>query len=125
MSETYISGTEELAAKLRRLSDVARGSAVREGLMAGGMFVEAQTKINIREHGLIDTGFMLNSVTTQVVSDNEVVVGVGAEYSIYHEFGTSRGLPERPFLGPAVAAHHGEIVDAVRATVAAAIEEAL
>jgi HK97 gp10 family phage protein len=64
----------------------------------------ALTLANIRAHKLIDTGFMLSHTQTMFPLSERGFEGqviVGAEYAIYHEYGTVR-LPAKPFLGPAV-----------------------
>lgn len=64
--------------------------------------IEGNAKANIRAHGLIDTGNLLNSVQA-IPGAHELqwFVVVGAHYGIYHEMGT-RFLPARPFLLPAL-----------------------
>lgn len=49
----------------------------------------------------IDTGFLVNSIQTQVISDTEVHVTVSAEYAEALEFGTD-DIAERPFVRPAI-----------------------
>ena len=120
-----VDGIDKVLANMAKVSAVVQGKALKDGLMAGGLVVEGQTKVNIRNHNLIDTGFMLGSVKAQAQGNDHVVVGVGAEYSIYHEFGTSRGLPARPFLAPALHKNKEQIIAAVRTSVANAIESAL
>ena len=48
----------------------------------------------------VDTGLLINSIQTAEEGDLRAVLGVGAEYGIWLEFGTRRMAP-RPFLGPA------------------------
>lgn len=84
-----------------------------------GFDIEAHAKANASEMGAVDTGNMMNSVYTSAPgkssysggnrrlpeekpsSDTEVVVGVGADYSIYVDAGTHR-MPGRPFFSQAV-----------------------
>lgn len=61
------------------------------------------TRQNIRGQNLIDTGFMLASVVTDISSEMTAETRVGAEYAIYHELGAPRAnIPPRPFFYPAV-----------------------
>jgi HK97 gp10 family phage protein len=75
--------------------------AVSRAVRATALSIEADAKRNIIANGLVDTGFMLNSVQTRVIDDSNAEVGVGAEYAVFHELGSSK-LPARPFLTPAV-----------------------
>jgi HK97 gp10 family phage protein len=88
-----------------------RSSAGREVSKAAHA-IEAQTKVNITQHDLIDTGNMLNSVQAVPESAFNWVVSVGAEYAIYHEFGTTK-LPPRPFFTPAVEAIRPQFIAAM------------
>lgn len=75
--------------------------AQAESIVAkAAMDIVAGTQANIAGHGLIDTGALFNSVKAERIGRMRWRVIVGAEYGIYHEFGT-RSLPARPFLGPA------------------------
>ena len=78
--------------------------------------VQARTQGYIREHDLIDTGFMLNSVAVRKLEPLENEVRVGAEYAIYHELGTVH-IPARPFLGPAVEDERPDFEEACRQAV--------
>jgi phage gpG-like protein len=56
------------------------------------LLLENQTKINIRRRGLVDTGALLNSITSSVVrlkSDEARIEwgSVGVMYAAVHEFG--------------------------------------
>jgi HK97 gp10 family phage protein len=91
--------------KFNRLLEIAanyRSQAGREVSKAAHA-IEAQTKANITQHDLIDTGNMLGSVQAQPDGTFAWLVGVGAEYAIYHEYGTVK-LPPKPFFLPAVRA---------------------
>lgn len=112
----------------RRLNHILRGLGgnTRKAVRKIAFRVEAEAKKNIRAHGLIDTGAMVNSVYVTMQGDantppagaadnpNGIVVplptpsegavahvGPSVHYAIYHEFGTTR-IPARPYLGPAV-----------------------
>jgi hypothetical protein len=49
----------------------------------------------------VDTGFLINSIQTEVKSDTETVVAIAAEYAEGLEFGTD-DIAERPFVRPAI-----------------------
>lgn len=52
---------------------------------------------------LVKTGWMRNSVRSEKTGEMEANVRVIAAYSAYHELGApSAGIPERPFLRPAI-----------------------
>jgi hypothetical protein len=106
--------------KLRVERDTISGCGERVhsllGLVVGktAMDVQATVQDNIRMHDLIDTGFMLNSVTARPTgADLEWEVFVGAYYAIYHEFGTAF-LSATPFFIPAFRAHEMSFEEAVR-----------
>jgi len=49
----------------------------------------------------VDTGFLRNSIITEVINDLNARVIVGAEYGLYVELGT-RKMRAQPFFIPAV-----------------------
>lgn len=49
----------------------------------------------------VDTGFLINSIQTDVKSDAEATITIAAEYAEALEFGTSKIEP-RPFVRPAI-----------------------
>lgn len=62
-----------------------------ETIEQGGFVVERETKRQIQSQGRVDTGNMLNSVSTDVVrrgTSIRVDVGSNVHYFIYQEFGT-------------------------------------
>ncbi len=72
---------------------------------------EATARRKGSDQTLIDTGAMLNQVSSEVVSDTEVNVGVigdRAEVAMYQEFGT-RTIPERSFIRSSLEENTGEI----------------
>lgn len=87
---------------------------LREAMLRIGFLVETQAKINLRRHGAIDTGRLLNSIRSefyQMGSKVGVRVGsFGVPYASLHEFGgpfTDRqrramfaSLRDRGKLGP-------------------------
>ena len=115
-----------------RLNRILRnlGGNTRDAVRKVAFRVEAETKQNIQQHGLIDTGAMINSVYTVIGGESaqpptqtasvDVVplpepgnkttahVGPSVSYAIYHEFGTHK-MPARPYLAPAVSTVAGEL----------------
>lgn len=61
----------------------------------------AETQGNIRRLGLIKTGFMINSVKATKLGPFTWEVGIGADYWIYLEFGTTKRAGT-PFFIPAI-----------------------
>jgi HK97 gp10 family phage protein len=53
------------------------------------------------ESPAVDTGFLINSIQTDVKSDTETVVTIAAEYAEALEFGTEN-MAARPFVRPAI-----------------------
>lgn len=87
---------------------------LKEALLRIGFLLEAETKLNVRRKGIIDTGRLMNSIRHEVYR-NGTKVGVrvgsfGVPYAAMHEFGgpfTDRqrramfaSLRERGRLGP-------------------------
>lgn len=97
-----MSGVKIIFNDLPKIAANYRSQAGKEVAKAA-IAIEAQTKANIREQDLIDTGFMFNSVQAEPVQPFEWRVSVGAEYAPYHEYGT-RHIPARPFFTPAISA---------------------
>lgn len=96
-----ISEMAAYSAKLRHASGTvgARASAV---LRKTAYDIEADAKQLIQAYDAVDTGAMLNSVSTTIAGDgrNGVMtaeIGPTVEYAIYVHEGTSR-MPGRPFL---------------------------
>ena len=124
-----VRGGEQLQRNLARLAGAERRQAQRDGLEAGARIVETHVKISLSGQSPsspgdppgLDTGFLRNSVTVDSVTPTEAVIGPHADYAEHLEFGTSR-MAARPFLRPALDEHEGEIVQAVRDTVAAFVE---
>ena len=86
-----LEGAEQLRASLAAVvKDV--DAELGRAMYAGGLVVEAQAAQNIRAHGLIDTGNLLDSVTASSPSSGpkgpEVEIGTHVEYGAYWEFGT-------------------------------------
>lgn len=70
-------------------------TGIKPALEAGGKagLVEAQNKVPVR------TGNLQRSLYAEV-KENSLEIGGRANYTAYVEFGTSRGLPARPFIRP-------------------------
>lgn len=49
----------------------------------------------------VDTGFLINSIQTRIISDTEAEIIIPAEYAEALEFGTA-DLAARPFVRPAI-----------------------
>ncbi|MCJ2038254.1 hypothetical protein MKK55_04680 [Methylobacterium sp. J-059] len=58
---------------------------------------------------LLETGEMRDSYARKVVSATEAVVGSDDDKALWHELGTSRGIPPRPVLKAAAVAKEGEV----------------
>ena len=58
---------------------------------------------------LLETGEMRDSYARKVVSAAEAVVGSDNDKALWHELGTSRGIPPRPVLKAAAVAKEGEV----------------
>lgn len=56
----------------------------------------------------------LRSSITHVSDDRSATVGTNVEYAPYVEFGTSRGMKERPYIRPAVENHMQEYEDILK-----------
>lgn len=111
------------AKRLLRMSESVQ-LHVRDAVNKTTVDIQLEAQQNIRDLDLIDTGNLLNSITSTTSIDGfEGYVDVGAYYGIYHEFGTVK-MAARPFLGPAVDARSKEFVAAVREAVRQGIERA-
>lgn len=83
-------------ARQRKAKKATRGRGARSRFTAG---LVGKVK------PLQDTGLMRISVAHDVVRRGKKVVaiagvvGTGPEYSVYHQKGTTRGIPARPFVG--------------------------
>jgi HK97 gp10 family phage protein len=61
----------------------------------------------------VDTGFLRGSVDVEAMGETQAMVGVGAEYGLYLEYGTSK-MAARPFLTPAAKRHVATFVEACK-----------
>lgn len=102
-------------------------SQTAKKMKQAAIYVEGEAKRNIKaikssEGKLIDTGRMVNSITTEVIEKGDTVdgfVGTNVEYAKYHEKGTST-IPPRPFLRPALVDNR----DAVKKILAQGLNDA-
>ena len=79
----------ELAAKLPE----AVGRIVQETIFA----IETTAKIRCP----VDTGALRASIQSEMTGDTSGQVATNIEYSVYVEYGTSRGSPAQPYMTPA------------------------
>lgn len=62
---------------------------IKKALEAVGFYVEGQARKNIHDNGSVDTGFMLNNVSSEVdLQEKSVRIGSEVKYAIYVEKGT-------------------------------------
>ena len=81
------------------------GAAASAALRKTAFDIEADAKMLIEAYGAVDTGDMMNSVSTDITGDGRhgtmtAEIGPTVEYAIYVHEGTSV-MPGRPFLGDA------------------------
>ena len=62
--------------------------------------IKEEVKNNIRNKNIIDTGALLNSIDSGLISPNEAYVRDGVSYGVYNEFGTYK-MAARPHFIPA------------------------
>ena len=152
MAKAY--SIKQFADALSQMADDVRGDAVEDAAMKGGQVIEMHAKMNASggRPGLqVDTGNLVNSINTKLVSNNGdrviVEVGTGVEYAAIHEFGgvinalrspylhfeidgkhiatKSVTIPPRPYLRPAVDENEKDIIKAISASLEKSIERAL
>jgi phage gpG-like protein len=59
---------------------------------------------------LLETGELRDSYQHKVVGHNDAFIGSDNDKAIWHELGTSRGIPPRPVLSTAAMAKEKEVV---------------
>lgn len=82
-------------------------SKINRALVRIGLLVSSKAKLNIRKEGLIDTGYLLNSIRYEIKANTVSVGSFGARYAAVHEFGF-RGrvvIPAHTRQGVAVRSH--------------------
>lgn len=73
---------------------------------------------------LLETGEMRDSIHHMVQGD-KVFIGSDNEKAAFHEYGTSRGIPPRPFLSTAAQHKHAEVAKKIGKHYADAIIDSL
>ena len=63
-------------------------SALEQGILSIALSMEVFAKQKIKEHGAIDLGQLLNSITVKRISHKHAIVGTNVEYAPAVEFGT-------------------------------------
>ena len=137
-----VNGGDQLRRNLERLQGDERRRAQADGLEAGARVYETEVKLLLSRQGTgqtyirdgvehtasapgeppaADTGFLRGSVTVDSVTPTEAIIAPHTDYDEELEFGTER-IAARPYMRPALDEHEAEILDAVRATVAAFVE---
>ena len=116
-----ITGVDDVLANLRKLDSQMQGAAMKQALGAAALIAEGTVKANAREEFYTgasrgQTGNLLNSIASKAVSDKEAVVYVGAEYGVYLEMGTSRGIRPRKYVYRGVYEHLAPIGQAAVTT---------
>lgn len=138
-----IDGDEELIRKLQALNTKV-GTGMSQAMLAGAFILEGFIKQSMQEghHGrvyrrggrahqasapgetpAIDYGSLVNSIVSELTAINESQVSTSSEVAAPLEFGTV-SMAARPFFRPAVDEHHGEVAEAVRATIQRLVAEA-
>ena len=112
-----VNGGDQLRRNLERLQGDERRRAQADGLEAGARIVETYAKLTAP----VDTGFLRNSILVDSATDTEAIIAPHTDYAEHVEFGTERQAAQ-PYMRPAIDEHEAEILDAVRATVAAFVE---
>jgi phage gpG-like protein len=59
---------------------------------------------------LLETGELRDSISHRLINDHEAEVGSNEDKAVWHELGTSRGIPPRSFLAQAAMHKTAEIV---------------
>ena len=62
--------------------------ALEAGILNIALAMEGYAKQKVKEHGAIDLGQLLNSITVKRISKRQALVGTNVEYAAAVEFGT-------------------------------------
>jgi HK97 gp10 family phage protein len=89
---TLTSKVPRLKSKMKLASEVVRKTAGD---------IAAQAELIAFQKDIHDTGHLIGSINAQPTGELSAEVAVGAEYAVYHEFGTYK-MAARPFFFPAV-----------------------
>lgn len=101
---------KEVLANLAKLDAQMHGAAMKAALLAAANQAQGHVKENAREEFYTGSrpyariGNLLNSIQTDG-NDKESAVYVGAEYGVYLEMGTSRGIAARHYVKRGVTEH--------------------
>ncbi|MCP3426025.1 HK97 gp10 family phage protein [Rothia sp. AR01] len=85
----------ELAGDLR-----AGAARVERAVHAATVKAGADLQAQAQRRAPVDTGYLRASIAAESPAPGEVLVGPGAHYGIYLEYGTSR-MAARPYMTPA------------------------
>lgn len=116
-----LKGMDEVLAKLALLDGSMRGAAMTQAMAAAATQAEGKVKERAREEFYTGsrpytrTGNLLNSIQS-TAKDQQGVVYVGAEYGVYLEMGTSRGIAPRAYVRRGVEQNLGQIAQAAVTT---------
>ena len=81
-----------------------------------GLKADELTKQNIVNSGRVDTGTMLNGVSSQIdVQNREVIHGNSIFYAVFQELGTSRGITPGNFIRDTINNGQSQFKDIVEA----------
>lgn len=97
-----------------KLGKIGKAPMLEKALDAAAFVAEGRMKVIVRDKNIVDTGALLNSIAVFKAGSLQRAVGPTVEYAAYQEYGTSRGLVARPFAGPTITDHKGELLDAFR-----------
>ena len=127
---------QQLQERLQNIPQHAKDN-IKQAVQTAALLVERDAKINAP----VDTGILRNSISHQISSDGmSAQVGASVDYADFQEYGTgqrgassgviapreyeygsSRGIPARPFLGPALLKNR----DKIQRLIGNAIKQAL
>jgi HK97 gp10 family phage protein len=100
----------------KKLKDIT--AATIYGLDLVGKFVGGEYKCRLEAGHHVITGYLVGSVTYNVVGDKAVRIGASADYAGYVEYGTSHSRAF-PCLRPAIDENHERIKSLFKEAVAA------
>ena len=84
-------------AGLKKLDAQMQGAAITKCLHAAAQYAEGKVKEQGRSSFVTRTGTLINSIQS-TAEGKEAVVYVGADYGVYLEMGTSRGIAPRHYV---------------------------
>jgi HK97 gp10 family phage protein len=120
-----ITGLKELQAKLKKLQSEIAGDTLREAAQDGAYIQQRRIMEIIREKDIIDTGQLLGSIRTEVVTATQTKVQIDTGTNVAHaepnEFGTWK-MAARPFMRPGFDESKADAETAVRGYIRRRIE---